>query len=234
MGKAESPDSSSQKNTIDQFVDSDSAPDDWTNNQEIDRLRKSAYFVHGNYFQIADLGPNIPRNGLVRVDTNSSDDGTEEYQVKGEILRRIHNYVSSVYSYNMQVLDHINEKTHDRKYTKRDLLPGPDIPKHKIPKYIQLNAFLHGLRNDIQHGEYHCLTVEEVDETDDGASHHHVKFLKNRFNPRPTGGLKNSGDYLRYSSSLEREYPLTYICNFHQEFNQFETDLEQWCNRMRR
>jgi len=223
-------DANSVENIIDLWIDSSSGPHKPTTDAEIDQLRKSGYFVHGNYYQLAALGPNISHDGLIRMEKNGN--GFAPLQRKAEALRRVHNYLSSVYSYNMQVIDHVNEKMTDERYNKHNLLPGRETPRHKIPKYVRKNCFLHGLRNDMQHGEYQCLRVEKEDENED-YEFYHLRFIKSNFKPRPTGGLEKSGDYLRYSTEQEREYPLTYICDFHKEFNKFEQDLEGWCKRSR-
>lgn len=218
------------ENIIDAWIDTNSAPHRPTTDAEIDRIRTSAYFIHGNYVRLADLGPDIANNGLIRIAKNGN--GYGDIQTKGEALRRVHNYLSSLYSYNMQVIEHINEKTTDKTYDKYDLLPGTDVSEQYIPSYIKKNCFLHGLRNDIQHGEYHCLRVDKERE-DEEYEYYHLRFIKGHFEPRATGGLENSGDYLRYTTKQDREYPLPYICEFHDEFNQFETDLEDWCSRSR-
>ncbi|ELZ98079.1 hypothetical protein C440_02488 [Haloferax mucosum ATCC BAA-1512] len=233
MGGSAEADSGESENIVDEFVGTDGTPHEPTSDAEIDRIRKSAWFVHGNYYQIAKLGPSVPGDGMARFDVNNGNGGFKEYQKKGEVLRCIHNYVASLYSYNLQVLEHINEKTHNRQYNKGDLLPGRDTPDREIPEYIKSYTFLHGLRNDIQHGEYHCLSVNKVDEDEDGREYYQAKFTKHGFEPRPVGGLDRSGDYLRHSDQKDRQYLLTYICEFHDLFNDFETDIETWCERSR-
>jgi len=228
----ESARSERSENLVDEFVDVTGSPHEPTSDAELDRLRKSAFFVHGNYFRIAKLGPNVLDDGMVRFEETGGDDGYSEYQKKAEILRRVHNYVSSLYSYNLQVLDHVNEKTHDRTYDKGDLLPGPNASSRELIEYVQSYAFLHGLRNDIQHGEYHCLSVDKVDENEEN-EYYQVRFSERRVEPKPAGGLERAGDYLRHSERAERRYLLTYICEFHDLFNEFETDLEAWCERSR-
>lgn len=233
MGSTTDAERDETANIIDDFVGSKSTPHDPTSDAEIDRIRKSAYFVHGNYYEIAKLGPSVRTDGMARFDVANGDGGIKEYQKKGEVLRCIHNYVASLYSYNLQVLEHINEKAHDRKYTKRDLLPGQDTSDRDIPEYIKSYTFLHGLRNDIQHGEYHCLNVNRVQKDNDGFEYYQARFTEDGFEPTPVGGLDGSGDYLRHSNQKDRKYLLTYICDFHELFNDFETDLEVWCERSR-
>jgi len=60
----------SERNIIDAWVDSDSAPHRPTTDAEIDRIRTSAYFVHGNYVRLANLGPDTADNGLIRIAKN--------------------------------------------------------------------------------------------------------------------------------------------------------------------
>lgn len=165
----------------------------------------------------------IEADGCVVVPTEADQTDTEN-----EIYRRVHNYVASVYSYNEQVRSIIDAQVPD------DI--GYFLPargERGVPEYARRGMFLWGLRNDLQHGDYWCLSVQQ--EAVRGAdSYYHLHFDKDNFEATPTGGLDDSGAYLAHAPDRELTYPLPYIGDFHRRlFTEFETDFESWCARSR-
>lgn len=209
-------------NTVDQLLGHTNGPESPVQDREVTRARSSAYIVHGNYDRLDQMCDSIATAGLVQVE-----DGTDETDVSNEIHRRVHNYLTSLYSYNEQVRDtlsrHLTEDIHKGYFL-------PDQDNTGAPEYVQRLTFLWGLRNDFQHNDYWCLRVEH-EATRDGYDYYHLRFQKQFFNATPKGDLDSAGDYLAHSPDSDQEYPLPYIGDFHRNlFNQFERDFDEWCS----
>lgn len=90
-----------------------------------------------------------------------------------------------------------------------------------------------GLRNDFQHGDYWCLSVEREGSSGD-ESYYHLYFEKQYFEATASGDLDDSGEYLAHAPDSDQEYPLAYIGDFHRNlFTEFENAFETWCSRNR-
>lgn len=214
-------------NTIDQFLGDASGPHDTVQEYNIDRLRVSAYIVHRNFTKLIELGDNIPDTGLIHPNENH-----DEFEIRVEAFGRVHSYLSSLYSFNEQARDIINQNYEGESITKEYFLPGSNESRTRlIPEYIKKLVFLWGLRNQFTHGKYRSLEIAKHT-NHNGDVYYQLKFIEQHYSPRPQGGLENAGDYLKYCNADAREYPLCYIGNFHQElFNEFENDLNDWCRR---
>lgn len=143
---------SGSTNTIDQLLGHTSGPADPVTDRDLTRARSSAYIVHGNFNELARMCDNISTTGLIVVAT-----GTETTDVENEIYRRVHNYVSSLYSYNEQIRQILNKHLNQH-IGKNYFLPAPE--NKAAPEYVRRGTFLWGLRNDLQHGDYWCLSVQ--------------------------------------------------------------------------
>jgi len=172
---------------------------------------------------LAEICDDIATTGLVK--TSKEADNTD---VENEVYRRVHNYVSSLYSYNEHIREILNRRL-GQHIGKRYFLPGKD--NRAAPDYTKRGAFLWGLRNDFQHGDYWCLSVEKANQDQDYAFYH-LRFEKQDFNATPKGGIEDAGGYVAYAPDGEYEYPLPYIAHFHRNlFNDFESDFESWCDQ---
>lgn len=214
-------------NSIDQLLHDASSPNLPVQQHELDRLRRSGWIVHRNFYDIDQLGADVTQNGMV-----SSPEGLNERTIRTEVFKRVHNYLSSLYSFNEQARTIINGKYTGREVDKSDFLPNPDgRGSASAPEYIKQLVFLWGLRNQFTHEQYRCLELEQ-DTTHDGDEYFRLKFRETSYSPTPKGGLEEAGDYLRYSDAQDREHPLCYIGEFHQNhYNEFESDLNDWCRR---
>lgn len=216
---------SGSTNTIDQLLGHTEGPANPITNRDLTRARSSAYIVHGNFNELAQMCGDMTTTGLIVVD-----EGIEKTDVENEAYRRIHNYLSAIFSYNEQIRDILNRRL-NRFIGKDYFLPARD--NRAAPAYVRRGTFLWGLRNDFQHGDYWCLSVKH-EGTHDGSDSYHVRFQKREFEATPKGNLDESGDYLAHAPDEEQRYPLSYIGNFHHNlFNEFETAFEAWCSRNR-
>lgn len=212
-------------NTIDQLLREQSVPTHPITDRDVKRARSSAYIVHGNFDALARACEDVTTTGLVEVDV-----GVAETDVTNEIYRLVHNYVSSLYSYNEQIRDILTKRL-DEEITKGYFLP--DRNDAGAPEYVQRLTFLWGLRNDFQHGDYWCLSVER-EASRNGHDYYHLYFEKQDFEATPEGDLDEAGDYLAHAPDSDQRYPLPYIGDFHRNlFTEFEQDFESWCTRNR-
>ena len=214
-------------NCIDQLLHDANSPHLPVQQHELNRLQHSAWIVHRNFYDITKLGTNVTQDGMI-----SSPDGLDERTIRTEVFKRVHNYLSSLYSFNEQARAIIDDKYTGRTIDKADFLPDPDGTRRaSVPAYSKRLVFLWGLRNQFTHGQYRCLNLDQHT-AHDGTEYFELTFRESLYAPTPTGGLEESGDYLRYCTARDRERPLCYIGEFHEEyFNEFESDLNTWCRR---
>lgn len=86
---------SGSTNTVDQLLGHKKGPSDPVTDRDLTRARSSAYIVHGNFHELAQMCDDISTTGTVIVEQ-----GADKTDVENEVYRRVHNYVSSLYSYN--------------------------------------------------------------------------------------------------------------------------------------
>lgn len=217
--------SSGSTNTIDQLLGHSNGPADPVTDRDLTRARSSAYIVHGNFNELAGMCDDISTTGVIIVD-----EGAERTDVENEVYRRVHNYVSSLYSYNEQIRTILNKRL-NRHIGKGYFLPARD--NKAAPEYVRRGTFLWGLRNDFQHGDYWCLSVE-FEATREGKDCYNLYFEKRDFEATPKGNLDEAGDYLAHAPDDDQQYPLPYIGDFHRNlFSDFESAFESWCSRNR-
>lgn len=218
---------SGSTNCVDQLLRDADGPNSPIKQHELERLQRSAWIVHRNFYDIDQLGANVTQDAMI-----SAPSERDEKTIRTEVFKRVHNYLSSLYSFNEQARTIINEKYVIRKVTKDDFLPNPDETRStSAPDYIKELVFLWGLRNQFTHEQYRCLELK-LNSSHNEEEYFELTFRETLYSPTPKGGLEESGDYLRYSNAQEREHPLCYIGTFHREyFNEFESDLNDWCRR---
>ncbi|SDD71582.1 hypothetical protein E2L06_18690 [Haloterrigena sp. H1] len=212
-------------NTVDQLLGHTKGPAEPVTDRDLARARSSAYIVHGNFHELAQMCDNISTTGTVIVEQ-----GADETDVENEVYRRVHNYVSSLYSYNEQIRSILNKRLNQH-IRKGQFLPARD--DKAAPDYARRGTFLWGLRNDFQHGDYWCLKVK-YEGTQDGSDCYQLYFQKQDFEATPKGDLDSAGDYLAHAPDEDQRYPLPYIGDFHRNlFSEFENAFEEWCSKNR-
>lgn len=144
-----------------------------------------------------------------------------------EALRLLHNYLSSLYSFNETIRVLFNRSTTEGMHLMRgDFTPSSGGTSHSY--YARKLCFLRGLRTDFQHGGFSCLSFDKAGELEDFGGYHLVfdteAFVRD-------SGLDGPSRFLRYSNDNEQRHPLCYIGQFHQETLQdFYDDSEAWFN----
>ncbi|NKE37307.1 hypothetical protein GWG54_16080 [Natronococcus sp. JC468] len=216
---------SGSTNTIDQLLGHTEGPTDPITDRDLTRARSSAYIVHGNFHELAQICDDISTTGTIIVE-----EGADKTDVENEVYRRVHNYVSSLYSYNEQIRSILNKRL-NRHIKKGYFLPARD--NKAAPDYVRRGTFLWGLRNDFQHGDYWCLSVQ-YEGTQNGSDCYQLHFQKREFEATPKGDLDSASDYLVHASDEDQRYPLPYIGSFHRNlFSEFENAFEEWCDKNR-
>lgn len=141
------------------------------------------------------------------------------------VLRLLHNYLASLYSYNETVRVLFNECAPEgTTLTSGAFTPasGGTADSH----YGRKLSFLRGLRTDFQHGGFSCLRFPKVG-TLHGFGAYHVEFDRGRFVAE--GGLVDPGRFLAHTNENERRRPLSFVGRFHRNaFQSFAADAAAW------
>lgn len=179
----------------------------------INRVRVSANVVRQNFDELeVFVDGKLDRDALFIVYAPNGGEAASY------LYRHTHNYLSSLYSFNEQVRETVNELAQDC------VITGPDVIAGGSP-YSEKLAFLRGLRHDVQHGEYGSLTLKRRHTAGDFRIYC-VEFDEQAFR---TGTVRHPPDYLRHTNRQERKYPLPYVAEFHkQQFNRFVEDAIDW------
>lgn len=141
-----------------------------------------------------------------------------------EVLRLLHNYLSSLYSFNEAVRVLVTAYTpEDLSLSAGCFLPGSwDDGLH----YTRKLAFLRGLRTDFQHGGFSCLTFERVGAIGVLAGYR-VVFERDAF--VENSGIDGPERFLHGTNDSERRQPLSFVRGFQEEtLRTFYADLEGW------
>ena len=140
-----------------------------------------------------------------------------------EVLRLLHNYLSSLYSLNETIRILVNQHTSDAVDIQHGEFTGNN---RDTPYYGRRLTFLRGLRTDFQHGGFSCLEFDEQGSLGDFAGYH-VIFDRGEFLDK--SGLRDPQRFLRHTSQTSRRYPICYVGGFHQNTVQdFFEDTRDW------
>ncbi|MBX0288486.1 hypothetical protein EGH22_19325 [Halomicroarcula sp. F28] len=142
-----------------------------------------------------------------------------------EVLRLLHNYLSSLYSFNETVRVLFNRQTASQyTLTQGDFTPASGGTTKSY--YGRKLGFLRGLRTDFQHGGFSCLSFEKAGEL--GAfGGYQIVFDEPAF--LQESGLDEPSRFLRDSNGQEQRHPLCYLGQFQQDTLQaFYDDTVAW------
>lgn len=150
-------------------------------------------------------------------------DSQEPQAVARTLFQHLHNYLASLYSFNEQTRELINDKTAGAAVRKRDVSPhsGESPPC----KYVEKLAFLRGLRHSMQHGDYRSLDFRPLDETK-GFEFWEVTFDRMEFE---NGTVNRPRSFVQYGDAESMAKPLQYVADFHRNyFLDFTEDCLDW------
>lgn len=140
-----------------------------------------------------------------------------------EALRLLHNYLSSLYSFNETIRVLFGRQT-DCELRTSDFTPTTDGTAQ--PYYARKLSFLRGVRTDFQHGGFSCLSFERTGRLGDFAGYH-VVFDREEF--LGESGLRRPSRFLRFTNENERRHPLCFVGQFHRNaVQEFFEDTESW------
>lgn len=142
-----------------------------------------------------------------------------------EALRLLHNYLSSLYSFNETVRVLFNRNTPEGcKLSSGNFTPASNGSDRSY--YGRKLSFLRGIRTDFQHGGFSCLSFEKSGELGDFRGYH-VEFEREAFIEE--SGLDDVSRFLQYTNENEQRHPLCFIGKFHQNTLQdFYENTEDW------
>lgn len=141
-----------------------------------------------------------------------------------EALRLLHNYLSSVYSFNETVRVLVNQHTQEEVTLKSSDFAATSGSTSSF--YARKLSFLRGLRTDFQHGGFSCLSFEKAGELGDFGGYH-VIFDRDSF--MNDSGLREPNRFLRHTNEREQQRPLCFVGTFHKRsLHEFYADVESW------
>lgn len=201
-------------NSIEQLLGAQTGgPKQTVSKDEMNRIRVSANIVRQNYSAVEDfVDGKIGQDALFIVHKAS------EQEAISYLYGHLHNHLSSLYSFNEQIWEKVNESLPSQPFPKSRFVSGRSLYSEKL-------AFVRGLRHDVQHSEYGCLSLDCRHSAGD------FKIYCIEFNERAfqQASVTSPRDHLRHTSKSDRRYPLPYIANFHtQHFSDFVTDSVDW------
>ncbi|USZ67440.1 hypothetical protein NGM10_11960 [Halorussus salilacus] len=201
-------------NTIEQLLGTRTGgPRSAVSQDVINRVRVSANIVRQNFDELEDfVDGRLDNDALFIVYTPNGGEAASY------LYKHIHNYLSSLYSFNEQIRERVNDLAPENSITKQDIISGQSF-------YSERLAFLRGLRHDVQHGEYNSLKLD-CRHTAGNFRIYCVEFNEQAFS---SGAVRHPPDYLRHTNQRDRRYPLPYIAEFHKQyFNGFVDDSVDW------
>lgn len=141
------------------------------------------------------------------------------------VLRLLHNYLASLYSYNETVRVLFNEYAPEG----ATLTSGAFTPASggtDVSHYSRKLSFLRGLRTDFQHGGFSCLRFTRTG-TLHGFGAYHLEFDRQRF--VEDSDLADPSRFLAHTNENERRRPLSFVGRFHRNaFQSFAADVNAW------
>jgi hypothetical protein len=201
-------------NSIDQLIGAQTGgPTRPVSSNEISRIRVSANIVRQNYSALEDfVDGKIDRDALFIVH-NATQQEAIPY-----LYGHVHNYLSSLYSFNEQMWEKVNAGVSSHPFPKSRFISGRS-------RYSEKLAYIRGLRHDVQHGEYGCLSLD-CRHSVGNFKIYCIEFDEQAFKQ---GSVDQPHDHLRHTNQQDRQYPLPYIADFHKRyFNDFVDDSVDW------
>lgn len=195
------------------------SPTEAVSEQDRRRLTVAKTVLDTNYMELTDYIDGELTTNPVFICSKA-----EKRDAGFEVLRLLHNYLSSLYSFNESVRVLFNRYTADDVYLgSSDFTPEDD---EDGTYYERKLAFLRGLRTDFQHGGFSCLDFKKAGEL--GAfTGYHVEFNRQSF--VNDSGLRDPEAFLRHTNENERRYPLCFVGQFHKEaLKSFYGATEAW------
>lgn len=200
-------------------------PSNQPSQDTIDRLNLSYNMLSNNYIRLMDaVDGHISTNAIVVVDQAEDED-----DVRRELYTRVHNYVSSLYSYITQARDFINNQTNsNQRVENRDISPHHE---DKAPcKFVEKLAYPLGIRHGFQHGDYQFLDFDKID-VHHGFAFHELRFLVAQFNDSSVDYPQAYTQYVSRTGVPSHSYPISYMYSFHRNsVSDFHSDLIDWAN----
>lgn len=211
---------SSYKYELQALCDAKVAPKNTLSQSASTRLTAAKRVLDQNYYEVEKhIDGDLETNPIYICPKDSREDAGFE------VLRLLHNYLSSLYSFNETIRVIFNQNTTDGvELTSGSFTPASGGTEDSY--YGRRLSFLRGLRTDFQHGGFSCLSFEKRGELGNFAGYH-IEFDRVSF--IGDSGLRDPERFLRYTNENEQRYPLCFIGEFHTgQLQAFYNDVEDW------
>lgn len=177
----------------------------------------SYYLLQKNLDELAAMFEGeIDERPILVVQSKNED----EFQKKSfEVTRLLHNYLSSLYSFNEHALLLINDNTPEEVTLSASNFVPSSSDDNKGYYSLRL-ALLRGLRIDFQHGDFSGLTWEKYGDIDGILDGMEPKFDRQAF--RNGGHVDDPDRYIKHTNKKQSQYIIPYIARFHRNcLNEF-------------
>lgn len=182
------------------------------------RLKAAKRTLDQNYTAVSEhVDGTLPENPTLVC----REESRERYAF--ETLRLLHNYLSSLYSFNETVRVLFEQTTADCTLTSGDFTPGR---RQSAPHYSRKLEFLRGIRTDFQHGGFSCLQFRRVGTIGELIGYTVAFDCESFLNE---GDVERPSRFLRHTNENERSSPVSFIGRFHHEtLATFYEDTREW------
>jgi hypothetical protein len=218
--------SSGYSSEIERLLQREAQPVHGLSDKETNALHVSYVILQSNYSEMVEFvvdGYDIGQTPVHEADATKEDIEAQQ----AEATRLIHNYVSSLYSFNEHIKELVKRKTDSH----IEMRPGHFLSiDQRRSDYSRKLTFLWGLRVDFQHGDFSGIYHQLHHEYDDKVEFCQ-KFSEDRFvDDTSLSGLSR---YLQYTNPNEREYPFVFVSRFHNnELDHFYDDCLDWFTKI--
>lgn len=182
------------------------------------RLKAAKRTLDQNYVAIDEhIDGTLPENPTLVC----REEDRERYAF--ETLRLLHNYLSSLYSFNETVRALFEQVTTDCTLVSGDFTPNKGRSGLHYSRKLE---FLRGIRTDFQHGGFSCLQFRRVGSLGEligyTVSFDCESFLRG-------SEVDHASRFLRHTNENERSSPVSFIGRFHREaLTAFYEDTREW------
>lgn len=189
---------------IQRILDTSVTPAFGLSDEDMESLSASYLIADANYAELKSSSD----DSLLEIE-----EGADATSVRFEAIRLLHNYLSSLYSYNEHLADLVDEHVEPE-------VKGNTMWRSSNTQYSRELRFLIGLRADCQHGDFSGIRTEIYEN----------RYLSLRFDESgfQDGRVEDSEWYLEHTTPKTRKDILEFVFGFHERLRGFHEDSLEW------